>query len=94
MAVVAALALGGCGSGAGDTPTTKSKAPVSTSVRELPSYDTAKTACGAVPREALARSLGVPATDADAIARKYAERHAPLAQRQGVYEGCHAALTK
>jgi hypothetical protein len=92
--VFATLALGGCGSAADETPSTTSKAPISTSVRELPSYETAKTACGAVPRVALARSLGVPATDAVAVAKKYAERHAPLARRQGVYEGCYAALTR
>jgi hypothetical protein len=93
--VVAALMLGGCGDTADDAPTTTtSKAPASTSARTLPSYKTAKAACGAVPRTTLARSLGVSATDAAAVAKIYAERHAPLAQRHGVYEGCYAALSK
>jgi hypothetical protein len=86
--LAAALAIGGCG-GAG-TPASTSKF----SIRGTPSYETARSACGAVPRETLARGLGLSTTDAAAIARKYAEQKAPLAARQGVYDGCYAALTK
>jgi hypothetical protein len=88
---IAALAGGGCGGGSGDhTSTTRGKF----SIRETLSYDKAKSACGAVSRETLARSLGLSTTDPVAIAKKYATQKAPLAARQGVYDGCHAALTK
>jgi hypothetical protein len=89
--LLALLGGGGCGGGNGD------RAPTSTgkfSIRETPSYDTAKSACGAVSRETLARSLGLTTTDPVAIAKKYATQKAPLAARQGVYDGCYAALTK
>jgi hypothetical protein len=94
LIMVVAVMVGGCGSTGDKTPPTTSTAPVSSSMRKLPSYKAAKIACGAVPRETLARALGLSATDAVAVARKYAERHAPLARRQEVYEGCYAALNK
>jgi hypothetical protein len=89
--LVALLASGGCGGGSSD------HAPTSTgkfSIRETPSYDKAKSACGAVSRETLARSLGLSTTDRAAIAERYAAQKAPLAARQGVYDGCYAALNK
>lgn len=89
--LVAALASGGCGGG-GDRTTTTSRGKFS--IRETPSYKSASSACGAVPREALAQTLGLSTVDAAAIAKKYAEQKAPLAARRGVYDGCYAALTK
>jgi hypothetical protein len=89
--LVAALAAAGCGGGSSaSAPTTTGRY----SVRETPSYDKAKAACGGMSREALARSLGLSTTDTVTIAKRYAERTAPLAQRGGVYNGCYAALTK
>jgi hypothetical protein len=89
--LVAAIASGGCGGGSSDHAPTS---PGKFSIRETPNYNKARSACGAVSREALARSLGLSTTDAVAIAKRFAEQKAPLAARQGVYEGCYAALSK
>jgi hypothetical protein len=97
LIAAAALAAFGCGSEARDTTTpatSTGKAGDAVSIRQTPSYKSAEAACGAVPAQTLAGRLGVATTDPEALARKYAERNAPLAQRQDVYEGCLAALTR
>ena len=97
LIAAAALAGFGCGSEAQDTvtaTTSTGKAGDAVSIRQTPSYKSAEAACGAVPGETLAGRLGVATTDPEALAKKYAERNAPLARRQGVYEGCYAALTR
>ena len=92
LIAVAALLLGGCGSS--NNASTSTSRVQRISLRSAPSYKAAASACGAVPRATLARSLGISTTDPTSIATRYAERHAPLAARRDVYEGCYAALTR
>jgi hypothetical protein len=87
MSVLAA----GCGS-TGNTSTTHTVQRIK--VRNTPSFNSAQVACSAVPRAALARTLGLSSLDPGAIAKTYAEKHAPLAARQDVARGCLAGLTK
>ncbi len=90
--LVVGLVAAGCGDD--ESATTTGTSPKSFEVRKSLSFESARRACGAVPLEAVATRLRVSSTDPAAVAREYAQRNAPLALRQQVYEGCLAALTK
>ena len=90
--LVVGLLAAGCGDD--ESATTTSNAPKSVEIRRSLSFESARRACGAVPLEAVASRLGVSGSDPAAVAREYAQRNAPLALRQDVFEGCLAALTK
>jgi hypothetical protein len=56
-------------------------------------YETANSVCGAFPRAKTAKELGLPvASNAVAIAKKYAYRRYEGKHRQPAFEGCLAAL--
>ena len=78
LIAVSAVVIAGCG---GDDSSKPATAPISSG--KTPGYEQAKRACGAARAGA----------DAAAVARKYAETHAPVALRREVYEGCLAGLT-
>jgi hypothetical protein len=86
---VSTLVVAGCG-GDDESGTTRTT-PVSSG--QSPSYSSAKRACGAAPVEALARSVGLSTADPATIAKKYAQRNAPVALRRDVEEGCLDGLT-
>jgi hypothetical protein len=96
LACVSLLVVGLVAAGCGDdeSATTTGTAPKSVEIRTSPDFKSVQRACGAATAQTLARDLGLSSTDPAAIAREYAQRNAPLALRQDVYEGCLSALTK
>ncbi len=94
LALIGAVAIGagGCGSAGGTSTTQRTVHRIS--LRNTPSYVSAKRACGTASRAQLARRLGLSSADPVAIAKQYAEQNAPLAARKDVFDGCYAALNK